>query len=277
VSLETASRPAGVPGEVVRLESVSKRFGKKVVLDRLSLTLREGEDLAILGKSGSGKSVLLKLITGLLKPDQGRLYLWGQPTEGLGEVGWGPLRRRMGLVFQSGALFDSLSVFENIAFPLRERKTCSEAEIRRLVEERLQWVHLAGAGQLAISELSGGMRRRVALARTLAGSPELMLYDEPTTGLDPITGRKVSSLMRDVDRKLKTSSILVTHDLDCSRTVSSRWAYLAGGSVLADGSPDEFLRSQHAEIREFLAGEDLAQELPPVTSPDAAVTTEPAP
>jgi phospholipid/cholesterol/gamma-HCH transport system ATP-binding protein len=257
-------------GEVLRVEGLRKQFGKKVVLDGLTLRVEEGENLAILGKSGTGKSVLLKIITGLLEPDEGQVYLWGQPTEGLSDDEWLPFRRKMGFVFQSGALFDSLNVIENVAFPLRERNVEPESEVYRIAEERLEWVNLAGTGHLAPSELSGGMRRRVALARTLAADPAFVLYDEPTTGLDPITARKISRLMRELDRKLKSTSILVTHDIDCARTVSSRWAYLSGGRVLADGAPNEFFSSPSSEVREFLLGDDTAQKLPREESKDQA-------
>ncbi len=261
-------REDGPRSEVLRVEGLKKRFGKNVVLDGIDLRLETGENLAVLGKSGSGKSVLLKIITGLLEPDDGRVFLWGMPTEGLSEEEWFPLRRRMGLVFQSGALFDSMSVLDNVAFPLRERRVSSESEILRVAVERLEWVNLPGTGHLSPSELSGGMRRRVALARTLAAAPEFVLYDEPTTGLDPITGRKISRLMRDLDRKLSSTSILVTHDIDCARTVSSRWAYLSEGRVLADGAPGEFFSSPHAEVREFLLGEESARNLPHRELPD---------
>jgi len=248
--------------EILRVEGVRKAFRKRVVLHDFNLSVCEGENLAILGKSGSGKSVLLRIVTGLLEPDEGRVLLWGQDTTGFREEDWWPLLRRMGMVFQSCALFDSMSVTENVAFPLHERRSLPEREVHRITEERLEWVGLAGIGHLRPSELSGGMRRRVAIARTLAADPEFVLYDEPTTGLDPITGRKIASLMRDMDKKLKSTSILVTHDIDCARTVSTRWAYLAGGRVLADGSPDSFFASPHPEVREFLLGEESAQDLP---------------
>jgi len=242
---------------------VRKAFGNNVVLDDFNLTLRLGENLAILGRSGSGKSVFLKIITGLLCPDCGEVSLWGRSTAGLNEDAWTPLRRRMGMVFQAGALFDSMTVFENIAFPLRERKMRDEDHMRRIVAERLEWVGLPGTEVLSPSELSGGMRRRVALARTMAGDPEFVLYDEPTSGLDPATGRKISRLMRDLDKKLHSTSIVVTHDIECAMTVATRWAFLSGGRVLADGTPEELFASGNAELREFFFSRAMARELPP--------------
>jgi len=255
--------------DVLQVQAIHKSFGPKKVLDGVGLRLRAGESLAILGRSGTGKSVLLKIITGLLKPDLGHVALWGQRTDDFGEDDWVPLRRRLGMVFQSGALFDSMNVFDNVAFPLRERKMHSEREIGDIVEERLGWVSLSGAGPLAPSELSGGMRRRVAVARTLAADPEFILYDEPTAGLDPITGRKIAHLMRDLDRKLNSTSVVVTHDIECARIVSSRWLYLARGQVLADGSPDEFFASSQEEVRDFLLADERAQKLPLSTTPPA--------
>jgi len=249
-------------GEVLRGEQVVVKFGSKTVLDRMSLSLEAGENVAILGGSGTGKSVFLKLVVGLLAPNEGSIHLWGQPTEGLDEDAWTPFRRRMGMVFQSGALFDSMSVFENIAFPLRQWGDRDEDAITKRVEECLTWVDLDGVGHQSPSELSGGMRRRVALARTISFEPEFVLYDEPTTGLDPVTARKISRLIRDLDRKLSSTSILVTHDIECARTVASRWAYLAGGKIVADGTPDELLSSGDEELREFLLGGDPARELP---------------
>jgi phospholipid/cholesterol/gamma-HCH transport system ATP-binding protein len=247
---------------VLRVEGLRVAFGEKVVLDGLDLTVREGESLAVLGKSGIGKSVLLKVITGLITPSAGRVALWGTEVEGRSEEDWLPLRHRMGMVFQAGALFDSMNIFENVAFPLRERKGTPEEEIERIVEERLAWVGLSGTQALSVSELSGGMRRRVALARTLAADPEFVLYDEPTTGLDPVNGRKIARLMRDLDRKLHSTAIVVTHDIECARTVASRWAYLSRGRVVVDGSPDDLLRSRDPEVQEFLLGLEPARDLP---------------
>ena len=252
----------GSNGEILRVEGLRVAFGDKVVLDGLDLTLREGETLAVLGKSGIGKSVLLKVITGLILPTAGRVALWGTEIDGLSEDAWGPLRRRMGMVFQAGALFDSMSVFENVAFPLRERKGIPEEEIERIVQERLEWVELRDTQDLAVAQLSGGMRRRLAVARTLAADPKFILYDEPTTGLDPVTGRKIALLMRDLDKKLGSTAIIVTHDIECARTVASRWAYLSQGRLVADGSPDDLFRSEDPEVREFLLGLEPARDLP---------------
>lgn len=242
--------------EVLRVEGVTKRFGDKVVLDGLNLGVEAGENLAVLGRSGTGKSVLLKILTGLLVPDAGRVAIWGQPTNGLSEEGWLPIRRRMGMVFQSSALFDAMSVFDNVAFPLREIAGRPEAEIRTIVEERLDWVGLSGTGDMPPSELSGGMRRRVALARTIAANPEFVLYDEPTAGLDPATGRMISRLIRDLDARIKSTSIVVTHDLECAQTAASRWVFLSHGRLLADGAPSSLLSSPDPELREFLRGGD---------------------
>ncbi len=247
--------------EILRVSRVSKMFGVQTVLDELDLAVCAGENLAIIGKSGTGKSVLLRIINGLMPPDSGTLLLWGQVAEDLTEDQWVPLRRRMGMVFQSGALFDSMTVFENIAFPLREREALAESEIRDLVEERLEWVELPGVGEQYPSELSGGMRRRVALARTIAYSPEFILYDEPTSGLDPLTAQKIALLMQNLDRKLNSTSILVTHDIQSARIVSSRWAYLSAGKVLADGTPEELEQSSESEVREFLRASDSAPKL----------------
>lgn len=238
---------------VVELEGIRKSFGEKHVLREVDLRVSGGETLAVLGHSGTGKSVLLKLAIGLLEPDAGTVRLWGRSVAGQSEDAWRPFRRRMGLVFQSGALFDSMSVGENVAFPLLERGEAPGPELDRRVEECLEWVELPGVGAMRPSELSGGMRKRVALARTLAGEPELILFDEPTTGLDPVTGHTISCLIRDMSRKIRATSIVVTHDVDCARTVAERWAFLHEGGILADGEPAELFASEDAAVRQFLA------------------------
>jgi phospholipid/cholesterol/gamma-HCH transport system ATP-binding protein len=242
----------GTVGEILRLDGVRVSFGDQSVLAGISFALAAGEHLAVLGRSGSGKSVLLRAILGLLPLDAGSVHLWGVPTTGLDDRGWAPLRRRCGFVFQAGALFDSLTVFENIAFPLRREARRSEAEIRDAVAERLEWVELPDAGARMPSELSGGMRRRVALARTLAGSPEFILYDEPTTGLDPLTARRISELIRDLGSRVCGASILVTHDLQSAQIVAGRWMYLANGRIAADGAPGPLRREMSGEWRAFI-------------------------
>ena len=240
------------PKILVEVKGLRKSFGPLKVMDGLDFTLSRGENVAILGQSGSGKSVLLKVIIGLLDPDEGEVSLWGRPIAGLEEGELNALRRRMGMVFQSGALFDSMTVFENLSFPLVEYGVTDEEHLKKVVRERLAWVDLSGIEDQFPSELSGGMRKRVALARTLAADPELILYDEPTTGLDPLTSRKISSMIHDIDERVKSTSIVVTHDLDCARKVAGRWCYLSGGRILADGTPDELFKSSNEEVRSFL-------------------------
>ncbi|MCZ6794434.1 MAG: ATP-binding cassette domain-containing protein [Planctomycetota bacterium] len=241
------------PEPLVKLDSASKAFGSLRVIDSVDLAVRPGENLAVLGMSGTGKSVLLKLIIGLLRLDAGEIYLWGEPISELGEEELIPLRRRMGMVFQSGALFDSMTVFENVAYPLYEAGDLEEPDIRGRVEEFLEWVGLPGVGPKRPSELSGGMRKRVSLARTMVVRPELILYDEPTAGLDPVTGRRISLLIREMGERIGTTYIVVTHDVDCAFNVARRWSYLCHGNILADGSPEELFGSSDPEVRSFLA------------------------
>jgi len=245
--------------EILRLEGIHVAFGENRVLEGVSFSVDRGEHVAVLGRSGSGKSVLLRVILGLLEPDAGTVRLWGTPTAGLDDRGWAPLRRRSGLVFQAGALFDSMSVYDNIAFPLRQQRR-PENEIRDVVHERLEWVELPDSAPRMPSELSGGMRRRVALARTLAGSPEFVLYDEPTTGLDPLTARRISELIRELGARVCRASILVTHDLQCAQIVARRWIYLAGGRIAADGAPDEFRSGAAGEVGAFLSAYGWIEE-----------------
>ncbi|MEM7230797.1 MAG: ATP-binding cassette domain-containing protein [Planctomycetota bacterium] len=237
---------------VVRLRAASKSFGDLHVLRSVDIDVAPGETLAVLGHSGTGKSVLLKIVLGLLEADSGTIELWGDDVSSLSEEEWTPYRLRTGLVFQSGALFDSLSVGENVRYALDlSKEPCSDPEAR--IAELLKWVGLPGIEEKSPSELSGGMRKRVALARTLAQRPELVLYDEPTTGLDPLTGRRISCLMREMAQELKATSIVVTHDIDCARVVAKRWAFLHGGRFLVDSDPSEFFRSEDPDLKEFLA------------------------
>jgi phospholipid/cholesterol/gamma-HCH transport system ATP-binding protein len=255
-----SERGSGEP--VIQLSGIHKSFRSNDVLRGVDLTLPEGGTVAILGVSGSGKSVLLKVLIGLLPADQGQVRLFGTDATRLPESGWEALRRRVGMLFQGGALFDSMSVGDNVAFPLQGRKV-DPARIQKLVEERLEWVELPGIADRSPSQLSGGMRKRVALARAIATDPELILYDEPTSGLDPLTGLKISELIKRVNDRLGSTSIVVTHDLTCATIVARRWIFIHGGHILFDGPPDRIRTSGPPEVREFLAaGRGLDNQAP---------------
>ncbi len=237
---------------VIHWEGISKAFGPKRIYDGLDLQVRRGETLTIIGGSGSGKSVLLKLLIGLLYPDQGHVWFEGQDVTTLGEAALRDVRRRVGMVFQSSALFDSLSVGENIAYPLREhRKGASDDEIAARVAKMLDMVNLPGIEHMNPADLSGGMRRRVGLARAIASEPEVILYDEPTTGLDPISVRVIDELILSMKRQLGCTSIVVTHDMASAFRVSDRIAMLARRKVVASGTVKEMLESTDPDVRAF--------------------------
>jgi phospholipid/cholesterol/gamma-HCH transport system ATP-binding protein len=219
--------PRGEP--IVEFQDVWKRYGSREILAGVNLQIRRGEVLCILGPSGTGKSVTLRHINGLTKPDDGEVRVFGQSVGPLSEDDLAPLRRRLAMLFQGGALFDSMNVEENIAFPLREHTDHSDQEIAEIVAQKLKMVDLPGIQRKMPSELSGGMRKRVALARSIALEPEIILYDEPTTGLDPVTSEKIAQLIVDINVRLKTTSIVVTHDIVTARTVSDRIAFLHQG------------------------------------------------
>jgi len=238
-----------------RFVEVQKSFGSNRVLRGIDLEAAQGECVVIIGGSGSGKSVMLKLITGLLAPDRGRVFVLDAEVSAMREEDLVPVRRRVGMLFQGGALFDSLSVFENVAFPLREQGGRSEAEIRAAVEEKLGDVGLEGIGDRAPSELSGGMRKRVALARTIAMNPDIILYDEPTTGLDPANAKRISLLIKNLHAKLRATTCIVTHDMECARIVGGRFAFLSGGRILVDGPLRDIEKYDAGELRAFLGAE----------------------
>jgi len=218
----------------------------------VNLSVEEGESLIIIGGSGSGKSVMLKLLSGLLKPDRGRVFLWDAEVSAMSERELVPIRRRIGMLFQGSALFDSMSVFENVAFPLREHGNVSEAGIKETVEEKLREVGLPGIGDRAPAALSGGMRKRVALARAIVMNPDIVFYDEPTTGLDPANAKRISLLIRRLHRKMGCTTCVVTHDMACARIVGGRFAFLANGKILVEGPLDEIRKAPHQEVRSFL-------------------------
>lgn len=233
---------------------LDKSFGPKRVLDGVDLAVQQGETLVILGGSGTGKSVLLKLTIGLLAADSGRILVEGEDVTDYKEVAWYSVRSRISYMFQWGALFDSMSVFENVAFPLRERGSFTEEEIARRVGEKLDLVGLAGTEPQFPSDLSGGMRKRVALARSTIFEPRCILYDEPTAGLDPITSDTINRLIRRMQSVLGVTSVVVTHDIKSMFHVADRVAFLFQGRMAFVGTPDEARRSDHPVLRGFIEG-----------------------
>jgi phospholipid/cholesterol/gamma-HCH transport system ATP-binding protein len=233
---------------------VLKSFEGNRVLRGLDLVVQAGESLTIIGGSGSGKSVLLRLIIGLLKPEAGQIFLEGQDIVPLRERELLRIRRKVGMVFQGSALFDSLSVGENVAYALREHTDWGEREVRARVREVLDLVGLNAVEEVEPAELSGGMRKRVAVARAIALPPRILLYDEPTTGLDPSNVEKVNELILDLKGKLGVSSVVVTHDMASALKVSDRLAMLHEGRIAAIGTPDEIQATHRSLIRDFMEG-----------------------
>jgi phospholipid/cholesterol/gamma-HCH transport system ATP-binding protein len=241
---------------LVEVTDVWKSFDAVRVLRGVSLALTQGEIFVVMGGSGSGKTVLLRLLAGLLRPDQGQIRLFGRSIERLGEEELLGLRRRLGYVFQGAALFDSLTVLDNVAYPLREHTRLGEEDIRGRVMHFLGMVGLNGnVLELLPSELSGGMRKRVGIARALVNQPEVMLFDEPTAGLDPTNARLVAELISQVQEGVCDTAIVVTHDLELTRTVADRAAILIDGQFAALGPRDAVLASADPAVQAFLAGE----------------------
>jgi phospholipid/cholesterol/gamma-HCH transport system ATP-binding protein len=238
-------------GSIVKLSNVKKSFNENHVLVDVCLTLAKGENLVILGKSGSGKSVLIKCLVGLITPEAGEIIAFDKNISALNSDELNTLRKKIGFLFQSGALYDSMSVRENLEFPLRDKKNLSKDELNKLVEEALSDVGLSESVEKMPSELSGGMRKRLGLARTMILKPEIMLYDEPTTGLDPITAKEISKLILQVQKKQQTSSIIITHDMECARITANRILLLKEGVFIAEGTYKELEKSEDAWIRSF--------------------------
>ncbi|MHB1278909.1 MAG: ABC transporter ATP-binding protein [Bacteroidia bacterium] len=237
---------------VIAIEHLGKSFGSMAVLNDLSLKLYPEENLVVLGKSGSGKSVLIKLIVGLLKADSGSIRVFDQDVTTLNRNELDLLRQKIGFLFQSAALYDSMSVRQNMAFPLaRIRKDLNEKQRNDKIMEVLESVGLADAVDKMPSELSGGMRKRIGLARTIVVDPIIMLYDEPTTGLDPSTSDEISKLILDVQKKYKTASIIITHDIACARSVADRLLMLKDGGIYKEGSLKDFETSDDEIIQSF--------------------------
>lgn len=238
---------------VIRILDLWKSFGENVVLAGVSLDVFDGETLVVLGPSGCGKSVLLKHVIGLMRPDRGSIVVDGHDVTTVSSRELNLLRQRFGMVFQGAALFDSMSIGENVALPLVEHRGIGGAELERLVAEKLDAVGLSGIEDLRPSEISGGMKKRVALARAIALDPDVILYDEPTTGLDPVMAEQINELIRSVQRQVNATSIVVTHDLHSACFVGDRVALLEHGEIQFLGSTDELKDTNNEAVRSFVA------------------------
>lgn len=239
---------------MIETRDLTKSFGDKKVLQGVSLKVNEGETLVVLGRSGCGKSVILKHLIGLLHPDSGEVFVDGETIAGLPERKLGEVRAKIGMLFQSAALFDSMSVEQNLAFPLLEQGIRDMKEIDERVAQALDMVDLAGEQRKMPADLSGGMRKRVGLARTIVGRPRCVLYDEPTTGLDPITSDSINFLIRRLQRRLGVTSIVVTHDMKTAFHCADHIAFIHEGRVHFSGTPDEMRASKDKEITDFIEG-----------------------
>jgi phospholipid/cholesterol/gamma-HCH transport system ATP-binding protein len=237
---------------MISFKNIVKRFGTRTILKGISFDVAEGEILFVLGTSGTGKSVLLKNIVGLLRPDEGEIWIDGQEVSRIPEDAYLPVRKKCGMVFQHPALFDSMTIFDNVAFGVRRHERLSEEEIAERVTRCLQLVNLADVEEKMPAQISYGMQKRVSLARTVAVGPKILLFDEPTTGLDPVTTSAVNQLIKDLSRKLKTTSMVVSHDMRCALEIADRIMVLDQGHIIAQGTPEELKASTHPLVRDFL-------------------------
>jgi phospholipid/cholesterol/gamma-HCH transport system ATP-binding protein len=239
---------------IIELNEVYKYFGAQKVLDGLSLKVPRGKTTVIIGRSGGGKSVILKHMIGLIKPDQGQVLVDGQDLGPLDDRELNDVRKRFGMLFQDAALFDSMSVFENVAFPLREHTRLGEKEIGRIVEDKLALVGLSGHEAKMPSQLSGGMRKRAGLARAIALEPEIILFDEPTTGLDPLMTDAINRLIKTTQERLGVTAVVISHDIQGAYQVAHQMAMLYLGRIIAAGPPHEIRDSQDAVVQQFIHG-----------------------
>jgi phospholipid/cholesterol/gamma-HCH transport system ATP-binding protein len=240
--------------DMIKIADVWKNFGDNQVLKGINLTVRRGETVVVIGRSGCGKSVLLKHIIGLMKPDSGSVIVDGVDVTGLRGDELFELRKKFGMLFQGAALFDSLTVWENVGLGLTEHTDMSEAEIRRKAGEKLELVGLSNVDDLKPSELSGGMKKRVGLARAIAMDPPVILYDEPTTGLDPIMADVINELIRNLQKALDITSVAVTHDMKSAYKIGDRLAMMYDGKIVFEGTPDEVKNSRDGIVRQFVEG-----------------------
>lgn len=239
---------------MIKLENISMSFHGKHILQGIDLEVKKGETLVVIGPSGSGKSTLLRLMVGLLKPTQGKVWIKGQEISHLSEDDLNKIRIGMGMVFQYSALFDSMTVGDNVAFGLREHTAMTEAEIHKIVTRNLRMVGLAGQEDVMPNELSGGMKKRVGLARAIAIRPEIMLYDEPTAGLDPIMSGTIDRLIMNAKRVLGVTSVVVTHHMSSAFKIADRIAMIHGGRIIEVGTVEQIRQSENAVVQQFILG-----------------------
>lgn len=239
---------------MIKLVNIHMKFGGKQVLNNVNLEIAEKETMVIIGPSGSGKSTLLRLIIGLLRPTSGQVWINDQQVTAMSEDELNELRRHMGMVFQYSALFDSMTVGENVAFGLRQHTDMSEEEIASIVKRKLRMVGLWGQENVMPNELSGGMKKRVSLARAIALNPKIVLYDEPTAGLDPVKSSAIDRLISSTKRMLGVTSVVVTHDMNSAFTVADRLAMIYDGQIIEMGTPEEFKRSANPKVQQFIHG-----------------------
>ena len=250
-----------MPESVIEFQKVNMAFGKKEILNDVSFAVEKGETLAVIGPSGSGKSTILRLLIGLLEPTAGKIFINNQDVASFDEDQWNLLRQKMGMVFQYSALFDFLTVGENVAFGLRQHTELSEEEIQKIVAERLEEVGLPGMQSAYPAELSGGMKKRVSLARATALQPEIVLYDEPTAGLDPIMSENINDLIVQTRESLGVTSILVTHDMNSVFKVADRIALLFDTRIAAIGTVQEMRENPHPILQKFINGQDYHEQI----------------
>ncbi len=248
-------------GPIIELRGVSKRFGSLVVLDKLDLQLAGGQTTVVIGESGTGKSVLLKHIIMLLRPDSGEVFFHGQRVDDKSEEELVEVRRRFGLLFQMGALFDSMTIEENIAFPIIQHQAAPPDDLKEIVAQKLRMVGLDGLQHRRPAEISGGQKKRVALARAIALNPEVVLYDEPTTGLDPVRADVINEMIVKLKHELDVTGVVVTHDMTSAYKVADRIVMLHHGKIIADGDPDWYRTSKDPRVRRFVDGHADARDL----------------
>lgn len=246
---------------VISLRQLNITFGTHTVLDNIDLDVYKGETLAVLGPSGTGKSTVLRSMIGLLEPNGGQIFIQGEDVSGLDEDSWNRLRMKMGMVFQYSALFDFLTVGENVAFGLRQHTDKSDEEIQGIVTQMLDLVGLPDTQDLYPAELSGGMKKRVGLARAIAVNPEIVLYDEPTAGLDPIMSRNISRLIKKTQEQLHVTSVLVTHDMQSAFYAADRVAMLYEGHIVAIGTAEEMKNSTNPIVKAFIEGREIKEQV----------------